>query len=307
MRTATVAGLVVFAGIVFLGASRGSMAAESALPVSWHLGTGVPVFFPSGSKWEGDNIYAPDVHFFDGTYHMWYGGQGRDGHDRIHYATSDDGTRWKRHPGNPVVDCGNSNHVNDPSVVRHDGTFYMYYTDALVAEIDRIHLAVSDDGTTWRKEGLAVDVGPPGSWDSFKVGRPSAIFEAGLFKMWYDGNDGKARHVGYATSQDGRRWTKSKANPVMFNAGAVDVKHIDKQYVMVHESQKGTLWAVAPNETDWEGRGYLFRLSGGTQDRHGQVTPMIFVRDGRWVATYFGGASVPTWNHNRIMMAVAAK
>jgi len=55
---------------------------------------------------------------------------------------------------------------------------------------------------------------------------------------------------------------------------------------------------------EWEDCGYLFKLSGGEHDRYGQVTPMIFVRDGRWGSTYFGGASAAGWNHNRIMIAV---
>ena len=47
---------------------------------------------------------------------MWYGGQGRDGHDRIHLAESDDGVNWVRR--GVVLDNGEANHVNDPSVVK---------------------------------------------------------------------------------------------------------------------------------------------------------------------------------------------
>jgi predicted GH43/DUF377 family glycosyl hydrolase len=276
----------------------------TTLPTLWDTGDGVPIMFPDGGAWEGDNIYAPDVHYFDRMYHMWYGGQGRDGHDRIHYAKSTDGRRWTRHPDNPVLDCGSSNHVNDPSVVRVGDTFSMYYTDAATGEDDRIHLAISNDGVKWRKVGLVLDTGSAGSWESFKVGRPSVLYEDGSFKMWYDGSDGSSRDVGYATSSDGRDWNKHRANPVFRNAGAVDVKRVGDTYVMVRESRRGTLWAVASNETDWADRGYLFNLSGSEHDRYGQVTPMVFVRDGRWAATYYGGASAAGWNHNRIMAAV---
>jgi predicted GH43/DUF377 family glycosyl hydrolase len=275
-------------------------------PTHWDTEEGVPIMVPDLGPFEWDNIYAPDVHYFDGTYHMWYGGQGRDGHDRIGYATSRDGRNWYRYPLNPVLDCGSSNHVNDPSVVRADGTFYMYYTDAATDEYDRIHLAISSDGMKWRKVGLVLDVGPADSWDSFKVGRPSVLYENGLFKMWYDGSDGSSRHVGYATSRDARQWHRFDENPVLLNAGAVDVKRVGNQYIMVHENRQGTLWSTAPNETDWEDRGYLFKLSGSEYDRYGQVTPMIFVKEGRWISTYFGGASSPLWNRNRIMIAFPA-
>jgi hypothetical protein len=82
------------------------------------------------------------------------------------------------------------------------------------------------------------------------------------------------------------------------------VKRVGDAYVMVRESRDGTLFGIAPNETEWEDRGYLFKLSGSDHDRYGQVTPMIFVRDARWAAIYYGGASAAGWNHNRIMIAL---
>ena len=42
------------------------------------------------------NVYAPEVLVEGGVYRMWYGGQGRDGHDRIHLAESRDGIAWDR-------------------------------------------------------------------------------------------------------------------------------------------------------------------------------------------------------------------
>ena len=65
------------------------------------------------------NVYAPDVHVDGNRYRMWYGGQGRDGHDRIHLAESEDGTKWVRR--GVVLEDGTANHVNDPSVVRVGG------------------------------------------------------------------------------------------------------------------------------------------------------------------------------------------
>src|SRR5688572_2848222 len=61
------------------------------------------------------NVYAPDVMFDNGMYRMWFGGQGRDGHDRIQLAESKDGIVWE--PRGVVLEDKNANHVNDPSVV----------------------------------------------------------------------------------------------------------------------------------------------------------------------------------------------
>ena len=72
---------------------------------------------PSESDVHGKgNVYAPDVCVADGHWRMWYGGQGKDGHDRIHFAESRDGRAWAKH--GVVLEEKNSNHVNDPSVVR---------------------------------------------------------------------------------------------------------------------------------------------------------------------------------------------
>ena len=61
------------------------------------------------------NVYAPHVLLEGKLHRMWYGGQGKDGHDRIHYAESEDGSTWVRK--GVVLEDRKANHVNDPTVV----------------------------------------------------------------------------------------------------------------------------------------------------------------------------------------------
>lgn len=115
-----------------------------------------PVVFPSLES-EGDNVYAPCVLLEDKTYKMWYGGQGKDGHDRIHYAVSDNGVDWLKK--GVVLDNDGSLHVNDPSVVLVDGIYRMYYSVAHKNDTEcRIHLATSSDGIGWQKRGEVLGV-----------------------------------------------------------------------------------------------------------------------------------------------------
>jgi len=264
----------------------------------------------------GGNVYAPEVHVEGGRYRMWYGGQGRDGHDRIHLAESDDGTRWVRR--GVVLEDPEANHVNDPSVVRVGDNYFMYYTRAARGIGDEIALATSTDGVRWEPRGVVLRPGPPGEWDSLLVGRPSVLHEGGRFRMWYDGRKdlrpgplaagaptsaASRRYVGLATSVDGFRWTRHGGNPVFaHDAGGVDVKRVGETYVMVYESHEGTRLATSPEGVTWRDRGLWRSRSGGEIDRHGHVTPMLLVRPGTEPAALFvGAARTGTWDRNQIV------
>ncbi len=279
-------------------------------PGNWHFEAENPVLVPTaGAQPQGaDNVYAPDVLYFQDQWWMFYGAQGGDGHDAIFVARSNDLVHWQKHPsdGNPqpVVDHGGSNHVNDPSVVLVNGTLYMYYTEAPTGEEDEVHLATSTDGLSWTKQGKVVDVGPPGSWEPDRVGRPSVLYEDGEFRMWYDGQVyGVARHVGYATSGDGYNWSKHPGNPVLKYEGAVDVDRVGNWYVLLSEGGGGTYLHVAKDPFHWHSLGLIWGKSGEAWDQYGQVTPFLLTVAGQAVAIYFGGASHNCWCKNRIAMA----
>lgn len=259
-----------------------------------------------------DNIYAPDVvRVSDSLCLMYFGGQGGDGHDRIFLATSTDCHHWAPWPDREdpeaIIDNGSANHVNDPSVVVVDGTWYLYYTVAATGEDDRIHLATSTDGFTWSPQGLVLDVGESGSWDSWKVGRPAVIHRDGAFWLYYDGNDTTARHVGVATSTDGRSFTRHPANPLLLNVGAVDVERVGDTLVMLAESHVGTYAQTSADGLTWCDQGLIFGLTGADWDVYGQVTPFLFTRDGSsFDALFFGGASDACWCRNRVGQALPA-
>jgi len=292
---------------------QGSCVCDPAMPTGWPATIspwiGNPMLVPTSATANqgSDNIYAPEIHAVGGARVMWYGAQGSDGHDRVYVAYSSDGMEWRKVPSDqapvPALEAGGSNHVNDPSVVRVGSTYRMYYTDAPTAELDRIWLAESSSITGFAKVAEVLGPGAPGSWEEIKVGRPSVVVEGGVTHMWYDGTGPSGRHVGYATSTDGLTFERHPSNPVFLNAGAVDVKKVGGVYVMLREAGDGTYWATSTEGTCWVDRGKLFGLSGAAFDAYGQVTPFLEVEGGGLKAVWFGGASVATWNKNRIGVA----
>jgi hypothetical protein len=300
-------GFLLLAGLACLTAAAHAIAAAPEVVLD---PTGDLQVAPHG----GGNAYAPEIVLEDGAYLMWYGAQGRDGHDRILLAESPDGLVWE--PKGVALDHGDANHVNDPSVVKVGDTFFMYYTRAPVDIRDEIALATSTDGRTWQEQGTVFRPGADAAWDSLLVGRPSVLHEDGRFRMWYDGrrdlpvgapaegvpkSDRSVRAVGYAESIDGLTWTRPQAEPVFGeDAGGVHVVRIGDTLVMTAESREGTRLATSPDGLAWKSAGLFVARSGAEVDRFGHVTPFLLVEPER-VTLFAGAASTGSWDHNRIV------
>lgn len=260
----------------------------------------------------GGNLYAPELVEESGRRLLYYGAQGADGHDRIHLALSTDGATWKRH--GVVLEDPDANHVNDPSIVIHRGTYHLYYTLAREGVSDVIGLATSQDGLRFEKQGIVLWPGKEGAWDSLLVGRPSVLVEDGKFRLWYDGRKdlplgapdknapqsaSSTRSVGLAESTDGKQFRRVGPGPVMGkDAGGVHVARVKNAYVMVYESRQGTRWSASPDGVRWNDRGLLVPLGGSPLDRHGHVTP--FLVPGAKPRLLFGAAMSPGWDKNRV-------
>ncbi len=172
--------------------------------------------------------------------------------------------RWVKHSGNPVLDVGPAGSwdaaaVGLPSVLAVDGGYMMWYSGGGAAsERLRIGLATSSDGLGWQKSpnGPVLAAGPAGSWDSGVVTAPAVLYHDGLYRMWYRGTDDPVTYlgaaIGYATSPDGLRWTKSAANPVLTAgaAGAWDGEMLWSASVIA-EAGGYKMWYSARNAGRW--------------------------------------------------------
>ena len=177
--------------------------------IAWTKHEGNPVLDvgPSGA-WDNLILFTSSV-LFDGTgYRMWYGGI--DGfHERIGYATSSDGIVWTKYGGNPVLDVGDlgtwdERDISGPCVLFDGEEFAMWYAGSNGTR-GRIGYATSPDGIVWTKHAgnPVLDVGPPGTSDSYAVIAPSVFFDGTDYNLWLTVCDGSEKRVGYAVSLPG--------------------------------------------------------------------------------------------------------
>lgn len=103
-----------------------------------------------------------------------------------------------------------------------------------------------------------------GDWDSNRVNFPRVIFDAGQYRMWYDGyNPLMGYQVGLAESGDGITWTKHASNPLV---GAGDPGEWDSLYrgqlAILKDGSLYKMWfSGGPDSGPWQ-TGYATSTNG---------------------------------------------
>lgn len=167
-----------------------------------------PILAPDPATWEGDYIAANGAAVLRES-SLWYFYQaGRP--PRIGL------TRRGRKERAPVLNVGprgswDERGVADPYVIEASRRLYMFYLGMDRAQRQRLGVAVSDDGLTWRKlrSNPILELGDPGAFDENGLGEPAVWAEHGFYWMLYTGRDhSEVRRLGLARSRDGMHWEK---------------------------------------------------------------------------------------------------
>ena len=104
--------------------------------------------------------------------------------------------------------------VAEPSLVRSDDGYLLFYTGFDDDGIGRIGVANSTDGITWTMPDAPVFEGTQ-EWDGGSVGNPQVVSTADGHVMVYRTEAAGGFGFGLARSADGTRWEPSAANPIM--------------------------------------------------------------------------------------------
>ena len=210
--------------------------------VSWTPIAGNPVFKGTGGEtWdfkirERGFILPRKAGGFD----LWYTGynDARSPNRYLGHATSSDGIKWRRDPGNPIF---TGSWVEDVGVIERDGTLHMFAE----GKNDIAHLLTSQDGIRWtdhgpidvrKVDGTPIDKGP--------YGTPTPWYEDGVWSLLYERGD---RGVWLAQSKDMKIWTNVQDEPVLamgpdtYDSQAIAVNQIVKRggyyYAFYHANE----------------------------------------------------------------------
>lgn len=102
-----------------------------------------------------------------------------------------------------------------------------------------IKYAESDDGINWRRHGIvAIDYAND---TEYAISRPSVIHD-GCWRMWYS-HRGKTYRIGYAESDDGRRWRRlDNTAGIDVSTSGWDSEMIEYPCVFDHRGQRYMLY-----------------------------------------------------------------
>ena len=151
-------------------------------------------------------------------YRMWFSWRPK---KSIALVESRDGYHWS----DPVIVLGPAksgweDEVNRPAIVKRTDGYHLWYTGQAKGR-SWIGHATSSDGVRWTRAGGGKPVlSPDSAWEKVAVMCPDVLWDehAKQYRMWYSGGEQyEPDAIGYATSPDGNRWTKSAHNP-MFSA-----------------------------------------------------------------------------------------
>lgn len=113
-----------------------------------------------GDNFEHECVYNPAAVERNGKIHLLYRAEDKYGDyvSSIGLATSDDGIKFQRHSGNPVIAPETKEEkrgCEDPRITYLDDKYYLFYT-AFNGDQVNVSLAISEDLRNWEKKGVVV-------------------------------------------------------------------------------------------------------------------------------------------------------
>ncbi len=197
-------------------------ASTATVTVSAHRLSTQPILRPA-QGWSESGLFNPTAIMVGSKTVLLFRAQDHNHTSRVGYAESNDGLHFNVRPEpvlSPEADYEKNGGVEDPRVVRINGTYYLTYTGYDLHSA-QLCLATSSDLVHWRREGIIMPA-YKGAWNTQWTKSGAIIPEKinGKWWMYYLGtrqdSDGKSRdYMGLASSTDLMHWSDATAKPVL--------------------------------------------------------------------------------------------
>jgi predicted GH43/DUF377 family glycosyl hydrolase len=151
---------------------------------------------------------------------------------------------WVKSPASPVLG-GRLGTCFDVALLKDGGRFRMWFSWRPRASVA---LTESTVGIRWSEPEIVLGPNKATDWEA-DINRPAVLKRDDGYHMWYTGQARGHSWIGYATSPDGKTWTRMSAKPVLSS---------EKPWEKV---------ALMCPHVIWDAQTRLFRLwySGGEQ------------------------------------------
>lgn len=172
------------------------------------------------------------------------------------------------------------------------------------AKVDAAPLSTPVPPEVLFRQGLVLPNGTGSDPDSMQAGKPTVLFDGGAYKMWYYGcSSSYACTIDYATSGDGRVWSKHGA--VLGPAGALEqlvaypsVIKIGLVYWMFYTGYDYSTYrifaAASLDGITWARQGLVLDVgSPGAADSYGVQFPAVLY-NGTGLTMWYTGTDGPT-------------
>lgn len=186
---------------------------------AWRRVSDNAILSPQGAGWESAGTFNPAVVIHSGKFVMLYRAQDKQGTSRLGYAESADGIHFTRRSEpvlSPETDYEKDGGVEDPRLVKIDGTYYLTYTGYNKKDA-QLCLATSKDLLQWERKGVILPA-YKGNWNVGWTKSGAILPEKinGRYWMYFLGTSAdKTDQMGLAYSTDLLRWTEATNTPVL--------------------------------------------------------------------------------------------
>lgn len=171
---------------------------------------------------------------------------------------------WIKSSQNPVLG-GKLGTCFDVSVSRQHGKYWMYFS---WRPRKSIALTQSADGIHWSEPLIVLSPDSQTNWEN-DVNRPVVLQHDGRFHMWYTGQAHGRSWIGYATSTDGKVWTRQSDKPMLSPTAAWEKVAVMCPHVLFDErSKQFRMWYSAGEQYEPDAIGYASSSDGLHWNRH---------------------------------------